>query len=190
MKKIILASTSQRRRELLKQKGYNFEIMSPGYDEKISDSAFKYEVIEKIAENKCISAILQVNEPAIIVSADTVVIYDDLILGKPKNFDDALRMLTMLKGKTHKVVTAVCVFDLETGKKIIKSETSEVTFNDIPEEKIKEYIFKFKPYDKAGSYGIQELPESFIKEIKGDYTNIVGLPVEMLKNMLDEITNI
>ena len=189
MKKIILASTSPRRRELLKQTNLEFEIISPNYDENILNLAFSYEAIEKIAENKCMSAMLQVNEPAIIISADTVVIYNNLVMGKPKDFDDALRMLTLLKGKTHKVVTAVCVFDIAENKKIIKSETSEVTFNDVPTEDLKDYIYKFKPYDKAGSYGIQELPESFIKEINGDYNNIVGLPVKMLINMIEEITN-
>ena len=98
-------------------------------------------------------------------------------------------MLNLLKGNTHKVVTAVCVMNLENNKKLIKSETSEVTFNDISEKDVKDYIYNFRPYDKAGSYGIQELPEFFIKEIKGDYENIVGLPVKLLINMLNEITN-
>ncbi|MBQ9245425.1 septum formation protein Maf [bacterium] len=189
MKKYILASTSPRRRELLKQSGINFEIISPDYDENILNKTFSYSLIENIAENKGLSVLLKVQEPAIIISADTVVIYNNIVLGKPKNFDDALRMLKMLNGKIHKVVTAVCVIDVEQNKKIIKSETSEVTFSDITEEELKEYIFNFKPYDKAGSYGIQELPEHFIKEINGDYDNIVGLPVKLLINMIEEITN-
>ena len=98
-------------------------------------------------------------------------------------------MLTLLNGKTHKVVTAVCVIDTDTNKKIIKSETSEVTFNNLTTEEIKNYIYEFEPYDKAGSYGIQELPENFIKDIQGEYDNIVGLPTKLLINMIREITN-
>ena len=189
MKKYILASTSPRRRDLLKQAEIEFETQKPTYDENILNKSFSYELIEKIAENKGLSVAIMVNEPAIIISADTVVIYNNIVMGKPKDFDDAFRMLKLLNNKTHKVVTAVCLIDVETNKKIIKSETSEVTFTDIPIEEIKQYIYKFKPYDKAGSYGIQELPEHFIKDIIGDYNNIVGLPVNLLKNMLTEINN-
>ncbi len=189
MKKYILASSSPRRRDLLKKAGYEFEIIKPDYDENILNKAFSYDLIENIAENKALSVKKTVSYPAVIISADTVVINNDIVMGKPKDFDDAMRMLTNLKGKTHKVVTAVCVIDTQSNKKLVKSETSEVTFNDVPLDEIKEYIYNFRPYDKAGSYGIQELPEKFIKDITGDYENIVGLPVKMLSGMLEEITN-
>ncbi len=188
MKKIILASTSPRRRDLLKQAGYEFEIAAPEYDENILNKSFNYNLIENIAQNKGLSVAKKHNEPAIIISADTVVIYNNIVMGKPKDFDTALRMLSMLNNKTHKVVTSVCVIDVEKHKQIIKSETSEVTFNNMSKKELTDYIYGFKPYDKAGSYGIQELPKSFIKEIKGDYDNIVGLPVKMLINMIEEIT--
>ena len=190
MKKYILASTSPRRRELLKKTGINFEIKAPNFDENIINKVFSYQLVENIAENKAISVKKDINYPAIIISADTVVINNDIILGKPKDFDDALRMLTSLNNKTHKVVTSVCIIDTSFNKKIIKSETSEVTFNNIPIDNLKKYIYEFKPYDKAGSYGIQELPDNFVKAINGDYENIVGLPVKMLINMIREITNI
>lgn len=186
--KYILASTSPRRRELLKQAGIDFEIIAPDYDENIQNKYFSYELIEKIAENKGVSAIMKINEPAIVISADTVVINNEIVMGKPKDFDDALRMLSNLNNKTHKVVTAVCVIDIETNKKIIKTETSMVTFNEIPLQDIKDYIYNFRPYDKAGAYGIQELPEHFVKEIKGEYDNIVGLPVKLLIDMIKEIS--
>lgn len=189
MKKYILASTSPRRRELLKSAGISFEIMPPHYDENIINKIFSYQLVENIAENKALSVQRYINFPAIIISADTVVINNDIVLGKPKDFDDALRMLTALNNKTHKVVTSVCIIDTDTDKKLIKCETSEVTFNNIPIDDLKKYIYDFKPYDKAGSYGIQELPDNFVKEINGDYENIVGLPVKLLINMIQEITN-
>ncbi len=187
MSKIILGSTSPRRIELIKKLGYEVEIVPPDYNENIINKTFSYELIEQTAENKNISVRKDCKIPAIIVSADTVVVYNDTILGKPKNFEEAYKMLSALNGNTHKVVTSVCVYNMENGKKIIKSETSEVTFNKMPDETVKNYINKFKPYDKAGSYGIQELEENFIKEIKGDYDNIVGLPCNTLKSMLKDI---
>ena len=190
MKQIILASTSPRRQELLENLGILFKIVEPDYNEDILNKAFDYKLVESVADNKGLSVIKQIKFPAIVISADTVVINNNVILGKPKDFDDAFKMLSMLNEKTHKVVTSVCIIDNEIDKKIIKSETSEVTFNKIPENDIKNYIYDFKPYDKAGSYGIQELPETFIKEIKGEYDNIVGLPTKLLINMLSEINNV
>ena len=189
MNSIILASTSPRRKEILKKAGIEFKIISPDYDENILNKMFSYKLIESVAENKAKSAARKINEPCIIISADTVVIYDKQVLGKPKDFDEAFKMFSMLNGKTHKVVTAVCMINNETSKKIIKSETSEVTFNYLDEITIKDYILKYNPYDKAGSYGIQELPFGFVKEIKGDYDNIVGLPSNIVINMLKEIMN-
>jgi septum formation protein len=189
MKKYILASTSPRRRELLKTAGIDFEVQSPDFDENILNKTFSYKLVEDIAENKALSVQKKLNYPAVIISADTVVINNNIVLGKPKDFDDALKMLQALNGKTHKVVTSVCIIDNQNKKKLVKSETSEVTFNNLPITDLKNYINDFKPYDKAGSYGIQELPKNFIKEIKGDYENIVGLPVKLLINMIREITN-
>lgn len=188
MKNFILASTSPRRQELLENLGLIFAIAAPDFDENILNKSFSYELIENIAQKKGESVEKMVNNPAIIISADTVVVYNDIVLGKPKDFDNAFKMLKLLNGKTHKVVTAVCVIDNEKNKKIIKSETSEVTFNQISDDELKSYIYDFQPYDKAGSYGIQELPECFIKEIKGEYDNIVGLPTKTLINMITEIT--
>lgn len=188
MKKYILGSTSPRRRELLKRIISEFEIVSPTYDEKISDKSFSYGLVEETAEKKCLSIRDNIREKAIIISADTVVIFENIILGKPKNYENALEMLTRLNGKTHKVVTSVCVIDTETNKKIIKSETSEVTFVQQSKERLIYYIENYKPFDKAGSYGIQELPEGFIKNIKGDFNNIVGFPTSLVENMLFEIT--
>lgn len=189
MKKLILASTSPRRKYLLENAGLIFDIIAPEYDESLINKSFSYEKIENIAYNKCESVAKNINFPALIISADTVVVYNNTVMGKPKDFNDAFNMLSKLNGTVHKVVTAICIKDTENNKKIIKSNTSEVTFNKKEENEIKEYIKNYKPYDKAGAYGIQEMDKSFIKEIKGEYDNIVGLPVKMLKIMLKEITN-
>lgn len=188
MKNIVLASTSPRRQELLENVGLVFDIIAPDYDENILNKSFSYELIENIAEKKGESVALKCDFPALIISADTVVIFNNIVLGKPRDFDDALKMLRMLNGQTHKVVTAVCIIDNEKNKKIIKSETSEVTFNNLSDDDLKNYIYDFQPYDKAGSYGIQELPEKFIKNIKGEFDNIVGLPIKTLINLMAEIT--
>ena len=188
MKKIILASKSPRRNELLANLGIFFDVVVSDYDENILNKSFSYELIENVAICKGEAVASKLNIPAIVISADTVVIFDNIVLGKPKDFDDALKMLKLLNGKTHHVVTSVCVINTETKKKDVKSETSEVTFHQLSEDELKQYIYDFQPYDKAGSYGIQELPEKFIKEIKGEYDNIVGLPTRTLIKMMTDIT--
>ncbi len=189
MKNIVLASTSPRRQELLENLGLIFDIVSPEYDENILNKSFSYELIETVARKKGESVAQRCNFPALIISADTVVIFDNIVMGKPRDFDDAFKMWKHLNGKTHKVVTAVCVIDNEKNKKIIKSDTSEVTFNEMSDDEIKNYIYEFRPYDKAGAYGIQELPENFIKNINGEYDNIVGLPTKTVINLMSEISN-
>ncbi len=187
MKKIFLASTSPRRKEILKNTGIKFNIISPEYDEHIAGKHFSYDLVKNTAENKGKSVLLKIKEPAVIISADTVVIYNQIILGKPKNYKEAFGMLSLLRDKMHSVVTAVCVMDSTNNKKIIGAETSEVVFQNIPDDKIDWYIREFRPFDKAGAYGIQEIPDSFVKEIKGEYDNIVGLPSKILIKMLHEI---
>lgn len=189
MKNIVLASTSPRRQELLENIGLLFDIVAPDCDENMLNKSFSYELIESIAGKKGESVAQKCNFPALIISADTVVVLNNIVLGKPKDFDDAYKMLKLLSGNTHKVVTSVCIIDNEKNRKIIKSDTSEVTFNNLTEDDIKNYIYDCKPYDKAGSYGIQELPEKFIKEIKGEFDNIMGLPVKTVVKIMAEITN-
>ena len=187
MKKYILGSSSPRRQYLLKELNIDFEIIKPDFDEDILGKIFSYELIEEIAENKALSIKNKISFDAIIISADTVVINNNIVLGKPTDFNDALRMLTDLNNKTHKVVTAVCIIDTKKNVSISKSETSYVTFNNLSQEEIINYINNFKPFDKAGSYGIQELPKNFINKVEGDFNNIVGLPTQLVIEMLHEI---
>jgi len=188
MTHFILASGSPRRRDILTDMGIKFDIKIPSGETSILNKSFSYELVENTAREKGFSVLDGLNEPSTVISADTVVVYNNIILGKPKGFDDAFHMLKLLNGNTHKVVTAVCVISSVSQKYTVKSCTSEVTFNKTGDEAIKDYIFKFKPYDKAGSYGIQELEPSFIKDIKGEYDNIVGLPSKMLKEIISELT--
>ena len=184
MKKIILASQSPRRRELLKKVCPDFDSLCPCYDEKIDTDSFSEEIIETIAFNKALSLKKTVPGDSLVLSADTVVVLEGKILGKPKDEDDAVKMLEKLSGKTHKVVTSVSLFDVKTGKHMTRSTTSFVTFNDLSAEQIKNYVKPQKPLDKAGSYGIQELDESFVKQVEGSFSNIVGLPLETVSEML------
>ena len=189
MKKLILASTSPRRVELMQNIGLVFETISPDYDENLIGLKFSYEAIENIALNKALSIKNSISHSALIISADTVVVMDDEILGKPKDRETAINMLKKLNDTTHKVVTSIAIIDIETGRKAIESTTSEVTFNNLNEKDIYEYIDNFKPYDKAGSYGIQELPQIFVKNINGEFDNIMGLPTQTLIKMIKKINN-
>ena len=186
MKKIILASQSPRRKELLKKLHIDFSAVSPNYDEKINTDEFSEKLIENIAMQKALS-ILDFVSQCIVISADTVVVCENKILGKPKNETQAVKMLEFLSGKTHKVVTSVFIIDSETKKSDIRSVTSYVTFNKLDKATIENYVKTCKPLDKAGSYGIQELDDTFIKKVEGSFDNIVGLPTETVKEMIDNI---
>ncbi len=180
---IVLASNSPRRRELLTKMGLSFEVKSPECDENLESDIFSYEVIEKLALDKATSLVGKVSPNSIIIGADTVVIHEDKILGKPMGEADALRMLKLLNNATHKVVTSVCVISNESNV-CVKSTTTEVTFNELSDKQIKDYIRTCNPFDKAGAYGIQELPDYFVKEIKGELDNVIGLPCKTLQELL------
>ena len=189
MKKYILGSSSPRRQQLLKELNIDFEIIKPDFDEDILGKIFSYKLIENIAKNKALSIKEKIDFNAIIISADTVVINNNIVLGKPIDFNDAFKMLNNLNNKTHRVVTSVCIIDTKNNNVLTKSETSYVTFNNLTKDEIINYINDFQPYDKAGSYGIQELPKNFINKVEGDYNNIVGLPTQLVIEMLHEIEN-
>ena len=166
MKNIILASQSPRRRELLTQIGLEFEV-HPAGGEEIITSTDPVEVVKSLSTQKA-AAVKEELEPQLpenwlVIGADTIVVYDGKILGKPKDEADAIRMLRMLQGQTHSVYTGVTL--LEEGK--------QTTFA----EEIAWYVSTKEPMDKAGAYGIQGLCARFVEKIQGDYNNVVGLPV-------------
>ncbi len=187
MKKLILASSSPRRRDLLRKINSEFKIIPSPYVEDHTKTDFSYEFVESLAVNKALAVVPLAEEPSIVVGADTVVVLDDEILGKPKDEAEAYDMLKRLSGRTHSVVTGTAVIDSETHKLFHASSTSRVTFETLSDEQIKFYIENYKPLDKAGSYGIQEMPDGYIREYTGSLDNIIGLDVELLKRLLSEV---
>ena len=178
--KIILASASPRRKELLTQIGVKFEIMISDKETDI-DSSNPVKACEKQAMQKALDieekAALKYREDYIIIAADTIVALEDTILGKPKDKEDARLMLEKISGKKHKVYTAVCVFNsrLKTHKSFVEETAVEVA--ELSKEDIDFYLSKDEAYDKAGAYAIQGLFSRYIVGIEGDYYNVMGLPV-------------
>lgn len=185
--KIILASNSPRRKELLGGLGITYEVKTlPDIDESYPEDLDAEEIPLHIARNKADAyrSMMQPNE--LIVTADTIVWLDGMVLGKPKDEADACRMLRCLSGKTHQVVTGVCLTTLE--KQRCFATVTDVTFAELTEEEINYYVSRYRPLDKAGAYGIQEwIGYIGVQNISGSYFNVVGLPIQRLytelKNM-------
>ena len=185
MGKIVLASSSPRRAQILKD--YKLEIIPSPYIEKHTKTAFSYAYVEDLAYNKALAVLPLVKDDCIIVGADTVVVLDKEILEKPKDEQDAFDMLKKLSGKTHSVITAISMINSSTKKRLIVSTTSYVTFENLSDEMILNYIKEYKPLDKAGSYGIQELPQGYVKNVEGDFENIIGISSKVFAEMLEKI---
>lgn len=182
MKKIILASNSPRRKELLAGLGYDFEVkVKKGIDESYPQNLPVTDVAEYISRKK--ASAYAVGSDEILITADTVVVLGDTVLGKPKDADDAARMLHALSGNTHQVITGCCIKTPETEKHF--SVVTDVTFRELTDEEIDTYISRYKPYDKAGSYGIQEwIGYIGVTSINGSYFNVMGLPVQRIYDTL------
>ena len=174
-KKIILASGSPRRKQLLESLGFDFIIKTKNTDETFPASMPQAEVPVYLAEKKAVALLPEINDE-IIISADTVVVINEIILNKPTDETAAFEMLQLLSGKMHKVITGVCL--LSTDKKILFSDITEVYFKNLLAEEINFYIKNFKPFDKAGSYGAQEwMGMIAMEKLVGSYFNVMGLPV-------------
>ena len=188
----ILASASPRREELFKQLIPQFEIVPACGEEETEDVSTPWELAETLACQKAEEvASLPSSHGKAVLGADTVVALDGEILGKPKDEADAERMLSALSGRTHEVYTGVCIsvpcID-GTRKELIRSDCTEVVFEELSEKAIENYVATGSPMDKAGAYGIQD--GGLVREIKGSYSNVVGLPLELVGKMLDEIQNL
>ncbi|MCD7729705.1 MAG: Maf family protein [Clostridia bacterium] len=179
---IILASKSPRRRELLSQVVTDFVIEPAVCGEEVNLSFFPEDIACAIAEKKC-EDVYSRHSGSIVIGCDTIVVYLGEILGKPKDRDDAVAMLKKLSGKTHYVITGVCIKNKY--KKLVRYEKTEVKLNILSDEFIKAYVDGGSPMDKAGSYGIQD--GGVVKQYYGSYTNVVGLPVNLVSDMLKEI---
>lgn len=177
-KKILLASQSPRRQELLRGLGINFEIVKIEADESFPENLIREEITEYIAANKA-NAYTKLNKNEILLTADTLVWLNNEALGKPKNYEDGFRMLLSMADSTHEVFTSVTIRSDQ--KSLTFSETTEVTFDEFSEEEIHYYLNHFKPFDKAGAYGIQDwLGYTKISRINGCYYNVMGLPLRKL----------
>lgn len=178
---IILASNSPRRKELLEKNNIKFKVIVSNVEETIDSNLTVYENVKRLALLKA-SDVFSKNEEEIVLAADTIVVYDNMILGKPKDESDAFRMLKLLSGRTHQVVTAVAVMSKENTT--VEYEVSEVTFKEITDEEILDYIKTKEPMDKAGSYAIQGVGSKFILKYEGEFDNIVGLSMVLVKQLL------
>ena len=185
--KIILASNSPRRRELLAGLGYPFEVrVMDGIDESYPASLPASEVARYIAGKKAAAYRAVIKPDELIITADTVVIVDDDILGKPKDEADAVRMLREISGRTHHVTTGVCL--LTARQERCFDVTTEVTFKTLSDEEIAYYVAQYKPFDKAGAYGIQEwIGYIGVTGLNGSYYNVMGLPVQRIYQELQKL---
>ena len=175
----ILGSNSPRRKEILKEIGLDFSIYPSNIDENFNKEIDLEDIPVFLAEKKANALKNKLKENDILITADTIVIYKNELLSKPENSFQAKEMLEKLSGKSHKVITGVCL--LSKNNKSIFSSKTIVTFNDLDKFEIEFYINKYKPFDKAGSYGIQEWVGLIgVKKIEGSYTNVVGLPASMV----------
>ena len=181
---LVLASASPRRQELLSLITKDFLVLPANVDESFSNDLPAESVPEMLAVKKAL-AVSKEHPNDTVIGCDTSVIIDGNILGKPKDDADAFRMLTLLSGKTHKVITGCAIF--KNGKSLSFSETTLVTFYPLTDKEINDYILTLEPIDKAGAYGIQGFGSLLVKEIHGDYFNVVGLPVAKLNKMLKKI---
>ena len=185
MAKIVLASGSPRRQELLNRIGITeFDIRVPETDEHYPAGLSPAEIVEYISREKAAGAQGLCGPDEVFVTADTMVFLDGARLGKPKDESDALRMLTALQGREHSVCTGVTVGKGET--LLTRSEETFVRFLPASQERLRRYIASSEPMDKAGAYGIQGLGAVLVAGIRGDYSNVVGLPIPLLAEMLGE----
>lgn len=180
-KRVILASKSPRRKELLSLICDSFEVMPADIDESVPQNVATEEAAEYISTQKAFA----IDSEDVIIACDTVVIVDGKILGKPSDRQNGFEMLSELSGKTHSVISGVCI--RYKGESVSFSQKSLVTFYELTDEEINDYLDSGEPFDKAGGYGIQGLGSLLVKEFSGDFFNIVGLPVARLRRSLSEL---
>ncbi len=187
--RIKLASGSPRRRQLLEELGLEFEVVTREYPEIFPDNLKGKDIAEYLSREKANLWKEEITENEIVITADTIVWCDGTVLGKPNNRDEAIKMIEILSGNIHEVITGVTFLSKE--KERTFSETTKVTFGFLTSEEIRYYVENFEPYDKAGAYGIQEwIGLAGCTRIEGSYFNVVGLPVQMLyRELLDFVKN-
>ena len=184
--KVILASKSPRRVEILEKIIKEFEVVQSNFDENTID--FKGDIekyVKDLSRNKAIEVSKRLNEPSIVIAADTVVFQNGKVLEKPKNEEDAFSMLSSLSGNTHKVYSGICLINTYDDTVVTDCDCTEVRFSELNPRQIRNYINSGEPMDKAGAYGIQGLGGAFVEGIKGCYYNVMGLPLNKLYKALE-----
>jgi septum formation protein len=186
MKKIVLASASPRRCELLKQVGLKFDIVPADIDESLEVSAAPLIIVQKLSYEKACYVSRKLNPGPLVIGADTIVARDGSILGKPHNCSHAAEMLRALSGGWHEVITGLTVIDTSNGRYRTDYEKTRVKMRDISDKTIDSYIATGEPMDKAGGYGIQGMGALLVERIEGCYYNVVGLPLQRLGTVLED----
>jgi septum formation protein len=188
---LVLASASPRRQELLRNAGISFIVQPANINEAHVEGELPHDYAERLAREKAL-AVFETRPQDIVLGADTIVVIDDEILGKPRDAADAARMLRLISGRAHEVITGVCVVksnDPATRRLELRivSDMTRVTMNEISDAEIQAYIATGEPMDKAGAYAIQGMASRWIPRIEGDYSNVVGLPVALVYRLLREM---
>ena len=190
---IVLASASPRRQEILRNAGIPFSVQAADIDETPLKDELPRDCAERLAREKALT-VWRMRPGDMVLGADTIVVADGAILGKPVDGDDAVRMLRLLSGRVHQVITGVCVVGGRGDSQLTSSEpetrtaseTTSVTMNELSDAEIREYVATGEPMDKAGAYAIQGMAARWIPRIEGDYSNVVGLPMALVYSMLRE----
>lgn len=186
-KKLILASRSPRRAEILRSVGWPFEVIVAGVDETPRQDEAPNDYVRRLSVAKAEAVAATLNE-GLVLGADTTVVIDNQILGQPIDDDDARRMLKMLSGRWHEVLTAVAVIRAnKESDPLVGVETTRVRFAELSDSEIEWYVSSGEPLDKAGAYGIQEKAALFIEQIQGDYFNVMGLPIRLVYKLARQI---
>jgi septum formation protein len=187
--RLILASRSPRRRELLHRAGFEFEVRPSSVEEVPAPGETPEEFARRAAHDKALEVAASVAPDILVLGADTVVVANHEILGKPADPHDAARMLQLLSGVTHRVITGVCLVRAPNHVEGLAHETTFVTFRSLEEDEIQTYLASGEPFDKAGAYGIQGLASKFVTRVEGCYFNVVGLPVALVYGVLKPFLN-
>jgi len=185
--RLILASNSPRRRELLQNAGFEFDVRPSGIEESRLAGESPEDFTRRLARDKALDVARQSSPGSLVLGADTVVAVNGEILEKPTDADDAARMLRTLAGRTHRVITGVCLVRAPENVVACTHETTSVTFRNLTEDEIGSYVASGEPFDKAGGYAIQGLASRFVTRIEGCYFNVVGLPIPLVYEILRSI---
>ncbi len=186
--RLVLASASPRRAELLRSLGLDFVIQSADIDETRRPAEPPEAYVERLANEKARAGATRLkDEPALVIAADTIVVHDGRVLGKPADEDDAKKMLRSIAGQKHEVLTGVCVVDTAQGRTASNLERTEVAMAPLGDGELSWYVGTGEPLDKAGSYAIQGLGAIFVERVRGNYTNVVGLPLPLLHRLASEL---